>query len=497
MVLKRKPVGHYTRNLLLYLLGGILLATVVVAVIRHAETLADYVRGEHELQSHLIDEYRYFLKSGDNIETFVQDSRAIYPYFGVYRFSTSGVTLDSLTSGRIMPSAEVWQQGVSHYINNNEANEEGYRVLENANGQSHDLLCTYKVEDGHVMASIAPLRKSWSMIFFEDWGFNAILLFVSVSFAVGAVIIARYYGRFIDRLYVFVLDSEKNTLLPADEYGQERMGLNKLYCRIINMYALMQQTAEERERDKQAALREVQDKIKMKRELTNNINHELKTPVASISGYVETLMNNPELDAEVRQMFLEKCFAQTERLASLLRDVSTISRLEEIGLEQAAMEKVDVHKLIQAVYSDVIAQRDKKHFNLHINFSAPTFVYGDFSLIQSIFQNLTNNAVAYSSGQDIFVRIVAENKDFYTFVFADNGVGVDEVHIPHLFERFYRADKGRSRKLGGTGLGLAIVKNAVIQHGGRISVENSEYGGLQFTFSLPKHKLPKHGSPRT
>ena len=116
-------------------------------------------------------------------------------------------------------------------------------------------------------------------------------------------------------------------------------------------------------------------------------------------------------------------------------------------------------------------------------------VNGNPSLIYSIFLNLTDNAVAYA-GEGVTITISARENDegnAYLFTFSDNGVGVPQKHLGRLFERFYRVDKGRSRKLGGTGLGLSIVKNAVLTHGGKISVRNNPDGGLCFTFSLPKN----------
>lgn len=312
-------------------------------------------------------------------------------------------------------------------------------------------------------------------------------ILIGCFFSGCSFVVAHRFGAFIDHVNIALQRAE---IRYEVKQKHSKSNLKVLYCRLIELYNLMQSNAAEIERDRQAAISEVQDKIKMKRELTNNINHELKTPIASISGYVETLMLNPDLEPEQREDFLKKCYAQTERLASLLKDVSTISRLEETGLDKATMEKIDIYKVVQGTFSDVMAARENQNFKLSINFSINTFVYGDPSLIQSIFLNLTNNSVAYSGGNNIFVRITQEDKDFYTFVFADNGTGVDDMHIVHLFERFYRADKGRSRKMGGTGLGLAIVKNAVLQHRGRISVANGEYGGLQFTFTLPKHPLP-------
>ena len=124
---------------------------------------------------------------------------------------------------------------------------------------------------------------------------------------------------------------------------------------------------------------------------------------------------------------------------------------------------------------------------VNCDFPYPLEMEGSPSLLGSVFRNLADNAAAYSGGRDIFIRLLDNSPEQYTLQFADNGIGVEEEHLPHIFERFYRIDKGRSRKLGGTGLGLAIVKNAVMMHGGTISVRNSERGGLEFTFTLHKH----------
>ena len=113
-------------------------------------------------------------------------------------------------------------------------------------------------------------------------------------------------------------------------------------------------------------------------------------------------------------------------------------------------------------------------------------INGNDQLLRSIFRNMLNNAVAYSGCRDITICLVKESPDNYLFTFSDNGIGVEPEHLQHLFERFYRVDKGRSRKLGGTGLGLAIVKNAVMLHSGSISVANQDSGGLIFTFTLAK-----------
>ena len=128
-----------------------------------------------------------------------------------------------------------------------------------------------------------------------------------------------------------------------------------------------------------------------------------------------------------------------------------------------------------------------QRLRVNCDFQGPVEVEGNPSLLSSVFRNLADNAAAYSGGRDIFIRLLSDTAEACTILFADNGIGVDEEHLPHLFERFYRIDKGRSRKLGGTGLGLSIVKNAVVIHGGTNTVRNGERGGLEFVFTLRKH----------
>jgi signal transduction histidine kinase len=129
---------------------------------------------------------------------------------------------------------------------------------------------------------------------------------------------------------------------------------------------------------------------------------------------------------------------------------------------------------------------DEKRMRMNITLPEPMIVKGNSSLLMSIFKNLTDNAIAYSGGRDIYIKATEGDDNMYTITVADNGIGIDDDHIGHIFERFYRIDAGRSRKLGGTGLGLSIVKNAVLFHGGDIEVYNRKVGGLEFKFTLPK-----------
>jgi signal transduction histidine kinase len=168
----------------------------------------------------------------------------------------------------------------------------------------------------------------------------------------------------------------------------------------------------------------------------------------------------------------------------LLNDVSTITRLED-GSSRIECESIDLRAIVDEIASEVALLPDDKRMRMNITLPSPMHVLGNSTLLMSIMKNLTDNAIAYSGGRDIFIRLTEGNDAMHTITFSDNGIGIDEEHINHIFERFYRIDAGRSRKLGGTGLGLSIVKNAVLFHGGDIEVYNRKAGGLEFKFTLP------------
>lgn len=229
-----------------------------------------------------------------------------------------------------------------------------------------------------------------------------------------------------------------------------------------------------------------EEQARLKRQLTQNIAHELKTPVSSIQGYLETIVNNPDLPRERISSFLERSYAQSNRLAYLLRDISQLTRMEDAPPMQEK-EWISISLMMQNILEEVALQLDEKRITAHNILPDSLSVYGNSSMLYSIFRNLTDNAIAYGGMDiDITVRCFRQDEQFYYFSFADTGVGISEEHLGRIFERFYRVDKGRSRKLGGTGLGLSIVKNAVLQHGGTIFAKSHPKGGLEFIFTIAK-----------
>ncbi|MCB0799698.1 MAG: two-component sensor histidine kinase, partial [Bacteroidales bacterium] len=224
----------------------------------------------------------------------------------------------------------------------------------------------------------------------------------------------------------------------------------------------------------------------MRQQMTSNIAHELKTPIASVRGYLETLLVNKELDEEKRNHFLDKALTQSTRLTDLINDIVTLNKLDETG-SQFPYEEFDVAAVMKEVRDNLMTDLTRKQMKVEIAVEPDTIVNGNRSLIVSVFQNLLENAITYA-GENVTVTIrsIPGEPGFRTFSFADNGIGIPEEHQARIFERFYRIDDGRSRKSGGTGLGLAIVKNAILLHKGEISVRTRPGGGVEFIFSLPE-----------
>lgn len=222
-----------------------------------------------------------------------------------------------------------------------------------------------------------------------------------------------------------------------------------------------------------------------RRQMTQNISHELKTPVASIMGLTETILDNPQLSDDKRLELTRRTHAQAQRLSHLLQDISTLNRMDYAS-QQLEHAPVDISQLVSDIIYESDSACDKRQLTVNNQLPDILVIRGNKQLLYSIFRNLMDNAINYA-GEGAIVSISAfETTRYWRFTFSDTGQGIPAEHLPHIFERFYRVDKGRSRSMGGTGLGLAIVKNAVLHHDGTIQAMKNQAGGLTIEFTLHK-----------
>ncbi len=230
------------------------------------------------------------------------------------------------------------------------------------------------------------------------------------------------------------------------------------------------------------------EKERMKRQLTQNVTHELKTPAASIQGFLETIIQNPDLDEEKRQHFLNRCYAQSQRMSKLLQDMATLTKLDDRHKFSESEADVDVNALIHNVLEDTCLQLKNKNITPVLDLAPDLVLHNvDVGLIYGIFRNLIDNVLSYANGATFVSVRGTDDGRYLRFEVSDNGAGVSQENLPLIFERFFREDKGRSRKLGGTGLGLAIVKNTIIHYGGDVEALATDGGGLTVRFSIKSH----------
>lgn len=289
---------------------------------------------------------------------------------------------------------------------------------------------------------------------------------------------------FVIYAIIFILfeDYDRNFLMPFEETSDWHLLLFSLVVMaalgvLLHRYSLRM--------DERINQEHINKETQMRRELTQNISHELKTPVTSILGYTETILEHPEMDDSTQRQFIERTQSQAHRLSSLLQDISMLNRMDYAS-EMITMGRVDVSSIVSDIIKETALAAEAKHMTVYNHLPEIIITNGNNSLIYSIFRNLMDNAINYAGEGKTIAISAFEQDDKWHFSFSDNGVGIPVEHMSRVFERFYRVDKGRSRSLGGTGLGLAIVKNAVMLHGGTIIAQAPTNGGLCFKFTLKK-----------
>lgn len=470
----------YHRRLFLVLLAFSWLMTCLVAAfqyVREREYKSDFISAQLQLYN------RYLLdtvEQGEDYQRYIATHSRPFEDLRVSVITLSGTVVydneldsDSLDNHRGRPEvAEALKKGAGYHIGRRSASDGRQYFYSATRGERV------------VVRTAIPYSASLRELLRADWAFLWGMIVLSSVMSVVAYFVTRRLGKTIDRLNLFAKRAKRGEAFDEDEpFPNDELGA--ISNSIIQLYGQWQQTILDRDRAHEAAMREEQEKIRIKRQLTNNINHELKTPVASMQVCLETLLSGISLTEEKRQELIERCYANAERLRRLLGDVSLITRMED-GSALIAKQPVCLNDIINEVAAEVAIMPVDERMEVRIDMKERVEVEGNLMLISSIFQNLTENALDYSGGKNIYITLLENTAEVCRLRFEDDGRGVASAELPRLFERFYRVDKGRSRRMGGTGLGLAIVKHAVIFHGGEISVRNREEGGLCFEFSLRK-----------
>ncbi len=324
--------------------------------------------------------------------------------------------------------------------------------------------------------------------------FWIMILGVGVVGSVLAFFITKHQAKNVALLHDFARRAAADRdFIPMGDFPSDEIG--DISRQIVAIYNSRMQANVRREREHIIALKATDEKNLMKRTLTNNISHELKTPIGIIRGYIDMIISQPDMPEEDRIHFLQKTQQNVERIVGMLADLSTMTRLEE-GSKNITVKSINFHDFIFTLEEDVRGSGLTGDMDFRYNLPLDCMVRGNEGLLTSAITNLVKNARAYSQGTVMGIDLLGRNENFYTFSFYDNGVGVGEEHLQHIFDRFYRIDVGRSRKSGGTGLGLPIVKSSINSMGGSISVRNRKGGGLEFIFTLPrvKQQRPASGS---
>ena len=370
----------------------------------------------------------------------IEDGESYEEYIASHEkpFDDLRITLITL-SGAVIYDNTIPADSLGNHSNRPEIvdaldNGSGYHIGRQSKSDGREYFYSATRGNRVIVRTAIPYSSTLKDLLEADWSFLIVMISITLSMSVIAYFTTRKLGKDIERVNRYEAEQEKNRL---------------------------------------------------KRQLTNNINHELKTPVASIQVCLETLLSGITLSDEKRQELIERCYTNNERLRRLLADVSLITRIED-GNALICKEEVVINDILCDIADELEIMPENERMTLHTNFNEQVTLNGNLSLIGSIFRNLTENAIAYSEGKNIYISLLTNNEHECRIRFEDDGCGVEEKQLSRLFERFYRVDKGRSRKKGGTGLGLSIVKHAVQFHGGTITASNRPNGGLRFDFVLKK-----------
>ncbi len=309
----------------------------------------------------------------------------------------------------------------------------------------------------------------------SDWLFLVVfaLLSFGISFFVVQLRIEKFIYRRIKRIYDDVSLLESSSLSSRT---------------VTTDMTTLTQEIEKFAQDKKVEIDTLKIREEYRKDFLGNVSHELKTPLFTVQGYLETLLDGALEDKNVRKKYLNRANKAVDRLIYIVKDLDLITKLEA-GELNVNWEVFDIIELIKTNFEllEMKAAKKKIALTFDMEYEAPIYVRADAEKIQQVITNLLVNSIKYgheNGTTEISVENLIQNKVIVRV--TDNGEGIPEQHIPRLFERFYRIDQSRNRNEGGSGLGLAIVKHIIEAHEERIYVESEEGIGSEFSFTLEK-----------
>ena len=344
---------------------------------------------------------------------------------------------------------------------------------------SNNFKRSYRFAFNSALLLSISLTLIMSVFLYAFYSFEIIyvLFFLAVTFVFSFLVIQYRVERFIYRRVKKIYDDL--TLLESSSFQKDQITTDMATLTAeIDKYA----------KDKKLEIETLKVREAYRKEFIGNVSHELKTPLFTVQGYISTLLDGAVNDEKLRQKYLKRADKGVERLTYIIKDLDMITKLE-VGDLRLDIEEFDFIELIKNVFDliEMKAQKKKITLTFDMDYPDPIMVKGDKERLQQVVTNLLVNSIKYGHRKgttEVSIENLIKNKVIVRI--TDNGEGIEEEHIPRLFERFYRIDKSGSRKEGGSGLGLAIVKHIIEAHDEKIYVESELGVGSEFSFTLEK-----------
>ena len=304
------------------------------------------------------------------------------------------------------------------------------------------------------------------------WLILFLLPIIFLNFLIVRFFIERYVFRKVKLIYKLIYEAKKDKF--AEDISKE--SLEDVNTKVMEWA--------ETTKKELATLKSLEE---YRKNYVGNISHELKTPIFSIQAYLYTLLDGGLYDESINKDYLRRAVDNTVRLQNIVEDLEIITRLES-GQMQMELRKFDIRQLTNDIFKDLKPMAKKKKIGLKFKEGAshPYFVMGDRDSIRQVLTNLLVNSIKYGKEGGVTKVSFYDTESEILIEVSDNGLGIDEKHLKHVFDRFYRVDSSRSRKQGGSGLGLSIVKHIIEAHDQTINVRSTPDIGSTFGFTLKK-----------